>query len=143
MIVLVGLAIFLVAMAVGTAGVLANDSIGHELPLNSFAVLGYQVTGSTGALFLTGIVVGVVGVLGLSVLLAGARLSANRGTRARSELRQSRRETAALSRERDAVSDHHVVGPVRRENNGRSLTSFFRSRKADERSIDAAHRSTE
>ena len=38
-----------------------------------FAVFGYHVTGSTGTLFLYGIVVGALALLGLSLLLAGIR----------------------------------------------------------------------
>ncbi len=45
--------------------------------------------------------VGAVGLLGLSLLLAGARRTSRRGTAARRGLRQSRRETAAASQERD------------------------------------------
>ena len=63
MIVIVGL----VVVIVGFTGVLTNA---HPLPEN-FAVFGYHVTGSTGTLFLFGIVVGAVAMLGLSVLLAG------------------------------------------------------------------------
>jgi hypothetical protein len=63
--------------------------------VDPFAVFGYHVTGSTGLLFLYGMVVGAVGVAGLSLLLAGARRTARRG------LRQSRQETAAVSRDRD------------------------------------------
>jgi hypothetical protein len=59
------------------------------------------VTGSTGTLFLYGIVLGAVGLLGLSLLLAGTRRSARRGRAARHGLKQSRRETAAASQERD------------------------------------------
>ena len=43
----------------------------HDL-VHPFAVFGYHVTGSNGRLFLYGIVVGVIGVAGLSLLLAGA-----------------------------------------------------------------------
>ena len=57
-------------------------------------MLGYHVTGSTGTLFLYGIVVGAVGLFGLWLLLAGARRTARRGRAARRGLRQSRRETA-------------------------------------------------
>jgi hypothetical protein len=64
-------------------------------------VFGYHVTGSTGALFLSGIVVGAVGLAGLSLLLAGARRTSRRGRAARQGLRQSRRETAAVSQDRD------------------------------------------
>jgi hypothetical protein len=59
------------------------------------------VTGSTGTLFLYGIVVGALGLLGLSLLLAGARRTSRRGREARHGLTRSRRETAAVSRDRD------------------------------------------
>ena len=70
-----------------------------------FAVFGYHVTGSTGTLFLYGIVVGAIGVAGLCLLLAGARRTSRRGSAARRELRQSRQETAAVSRDRDDLLD--------------------------------------
>jgi hypothetical protein len=56
----------------------------HPLTEN-FAIFGYHVTGSTGTLFRFGIVVGAVAMLGLSVLLAGARRTAGRGRDARHE----------------------------------------------------------
>jgi hypothetical protein len=64
-------------------------------------VFGYHVTGSTGTLFLYGIVAGALGLLGLTLLLAGARRTSRRGREARRGLRQSRRETAAASKDRD------------------------------------------
>jgi hypothetical protein len=84
-------------------GVLTNGGSGHGLG-HGFAVFGYHVTGSTGTLFLYGIVVGAVGLFGLSVLLAGARRTARRGRTARSELKQSRRETAIASQDRDDLA---------------------------------------
>ena len=75
MMVIVGLVVLLIGVIVGTVGVLGNAGATHPLAEN-FSVLGYHVTGSTGTLFLSGIVVGAVGLLGLSVLLAGARRSA-------------------------------------------------------------------
>ena len=100
MIVILGLVILLAAVIIGVAGVLGNDGSGHALT-RGFAVFGYHVTGSTGTLFLTGIVVGVVALAGLSLLLAGARRTSRRGSAARRGLRQSRRETAAVSQDRD------------------------------------------
>jgi hypothetical protein len=99
MIVIIGLVILIAAVVVGVAGVLTNDG-GHLLP-DQFAVFGYHVTGSTGVLFLYGIVVGAVGVFGFSLLLAGARRTARRGRTARRELEQSRRETAAANQDHD------------------------------------------
>ena len=97
MIVLIGLVILVAAVVVGVAGVLANGG-GHPLT-DQFAVFGYHVTGSTGVLFLYGIVVGAVGMFGLSLLLAGARRTARRGRTARRDLKQSRREAAAVSQD--------------------------------------------
>ena len=102
MIVLIGLVILVAAVVVGVAGVLANGG-GHPLT-DQFAVFGYHVTGSTGVLFLYGIVVGAVGMFGLSLLLAGARRTARRGRTARSELKQSRRETAIANQDRDDLA---------------------------------------
>ena len=100
MIVIFGLIILVAAVVAGVAGVLANAGSGHALT-HGFAVFGYHVTGSTGTLFLYGIVVGAIGLAGLSLLLAGARRTSRRGSAARRGLRQSRGETAAVRAERD------------------------------------------
>ena len=104
MIVILGLVIVVAAAIVGVAGVLGNGGSAHALT-HGFSVLGYHVTGSTGTLFLYGIVVGAVTVAGLYLLLAGARRTSRRGRAARRGLRQSRRETAAVTRERDDLID--------------------------------------
>ena len=100
MIIIIGLVILVAAVVAGVAGVLSNSGSGHPLT-HHFAVFGYHVTGSTGTLFLYGIVVGALGMLGLSLLLAGARRTSRRGREARRGLTQSRRETAAASQDRD------------------------------------------
>jgi hypothetical protein len=100
MIIIIGLVILIAAVVAGVAGVLSNSGSGHALT-HPFAVFGYHVTGSTGTLFLYGIVVGALGLLGLSLLLAGARRTSRRGREARRGLTQSRRETAAASQDRD------------------------------------------
>ena len=64
MIVILGLVILVAALIAGVAGVLANG--GHAHAVTHFAVFGYHVTGSTGTLFLYGIVVGALAV-GLQV----------------------------------------------------------------------------
>ena len=99
MIVILGLVILVAAVIVGVAGVLANG--GHAHAVTHFAVFGYHVTGSTGTVFLYGIVVGALALAGLSLLLAGARRTSRRGRDARRGLAQSRRETAAVSADRD------------------------------------------
>ena len=109
MIVIVGLVVLLVAVIVGFTGVLTNAGAAHPLTEN-FAVFGYHVTGSTGTLFLVGIVVGAVAMLGLSLLLAGARRTAGRGRDARHELKRSQRETAFLNQDRDTLLQQQNVG---------------------------------
>jgi hypothetical protein len=99
MIIIVGLIILVAALVVAVAGVLGNGGSAHAV--SHFSILGYHLTGSAGTLFLSGIVVGAAGLLGLILLLAGARRTSRRGRAARLGLRQSRRETAAASQERD------------------------------------------
>jgi hypothetical protein len=98
--IILGLIVLIAAVVVGVAGVLGNHGVGHAL-VHPFSVLGYHVTGSEGRLFLYGIVVGAAGVAGLSLLLAAARRTSRRGSAARRGLRQSRQETADVSRDRD------------------------------------------
>jgi hypothetical protein len=104
MIIVLGLVILVAAVVVGVAGVLSNSGHGHALT-HGFSVFGYHVTGSTGTLFLYGVVVGAIAVFGLSLLLSGARRTSRRGHVARGELKASRRETIAVSQDRDRVID--------------------------------------
>ena len=99
MIIILGLVILVASGIAGVTGVLANG--GHAHAVTQFAVFGYHVTGSTGTLFLYGIVTGALAMLGLSLLLAGAHRTSRRGRDARRGLAQSRRETAAVSQDRD------------------------------------------
>jgi hypothetical protein len=103
MIVLLGLIILLAAVIIAVAGILANEGSAHTLT-SGFSVFGYHVTGSTGTLFLYGVVVGAVAVAGLSLLLAGARRTSRRRSAARRGLRESRQEAAAVSQERDDLA---------------------------------------
>ena len=102
--IIIGLVILIAAVVAGVAGVLSNSGSGHTLT-HHFAVFGYHVTGSTGTLFLYGIVVGALGMLGLSLLLAGARRTSRRGREARHGLTRSRRETATVTQDRDDLLD--------------------------------------
>ena len=97
MLVIIGLILVVIALVVGVAGVLTNSD-----PLTDvFSVFGFAVDGTTGTLYLYGIVVGAVAMLGLSLLLAGASRSSRRGHDARRGLKESRRETASAVHERD------------------------------------------
>jgi hypothetical protein len=110
MIVILGLVVLVAALIAGVAGVLANG--GHAHAVTHFAVFGYHVTGSTGTLFLYGIVVGALALAGLSVLLAGARRTSRRGRDARRGLAESRRETAAVSADRDDLRSQRDTARV-------------------------------
>jgi hypothetical protein len=103
MIVIVGLLVLILAALAAVAGVAANSGTAHPLGDN-FTIFGLHLSGlSTGQLFLYGIVVGVLGMLGLSMLLgAFTRRAASRGSRR--ELKVSRRETTALRLDRDRLT---------------------------------------
>jgi hypothetical protein len=107
MIVIVGLVVLLFAVIVGFTGVLNNAGAAHPVG-EDFSVLGYHVTGSTGTLFLFGIAIGALAMLGMSVLLAGARRTAARGRDARRELQRSQREAEFVNR--DGNFEHQPVG---------------------------------
>ena len=100
MIVIAGLVILIAAVIAAVAGVLGNTGSSHA-PGHGFAAFGYHVTGSTGTLFLYGIVVGAIALSGLSLLLAAARRTFRRGREAHSGLERSRHQTAAVSQDRD------------------------------------------
>jgi hypothetical protein len=107
MLVIFGLVVLLVAVMLGFTGVLSNAGAAHLLTEN-FSVLGYHVTGSTGTLFLFGIVVGALAMLGMSVLLASANRTARRGLDARREHQRSPRDAGSVvNGDRDVDS-----GPV-------------------------------
>ena len=79
---ILGLVILIAAVIAGAAGVLGNGGSGHALT-RGFAILGHHVTGSTGTLFLYGMVIGALALAGLSLVLAGARRTSRSGRAAR------------------------------------------------------------
>jgi hypothetical protein len=85
--VILGLIIVVAAAIVGVAGVVGNGGSAHG-PAHGFSVLGYHVTGSSGTLFLSGIVVRPAAAAGLGLLLAGSRRTSRRGRDARGGLKQ-------------------------------------------------------
>jgi hypothetical protein len=101
--IIAGLLILVVAAGLGVAGVAANTGSAHSTGIN-FDLLGLHLNGlSTGQVFLFGIVVGAVGMLGLSILL-GAFTRRAASSRSRRELNESRHETAAIRSDRDRVT---------------------------------------
>ncbi len=135
MIVIVGLVVLLFAVIVGFTGVLNNAGAAHPLSEN-FSVLGYHVTGSTGTLFLFGIVIGALAMLGMSVLLAGAHRTAGRGRDARRELQRSQREAEFVNRERDfqrqpvGAATGSTVNPELATTRPRRMRGFFLGRRS-------------
>jgi hypothetical protein len=102
MIMIIGLLILIAAAALAVAGFAANRGSGH--PAGVFHIFGQHLTGlSTGHLFLYGVVVGVVGMLGLSMLLGAftRRLASRRSQR---ELKGSQRENIDLRTDRDRLA---------------------------------------
>jgi len=119
------------------AGVLTNHGSAHVLT-HRFAVFGYHVNGSTGRLFLYGIIVGAVAVFGLSLLLTGARHTSRRGSAARQGLKQSRGETAAVREDRDNLMKQRVAAPAQPANvvsNGSSDANGQLDNDASKRSL--------
>ncbi|MGW0824393.1 hypothetical protein [Streptomyces sp. NPDC002845] len=98
-----GLVILVAAVVIGVAGVLSNSGSAHEFT-GGFSVFGVDVTGSTGTLFLCGIVVGAAALLGLSLILAGTRRTTRRRTAHRG-LKPSRRGSAAAEQERGGLTN--------------------------------------
>lgn len=86
-----GLLLLLAALVVGLVGVLTN--LGGQ----GFTIFGFPVGGASGWLFLFGIVVGAVGMLGLAMI----RGAAVRGRRSRRELKRTRREAESLRKEHE------------------------------------------
>lgn len=103
MIVIIGLLVLILAIVVAVAGVTTNSGGSHSVG-DSFGIFGQHMSSlSTGELFLFGVGVGVVGMLGLSMLMGVfSRRLASRGSRR--ELMGSRRETTAVRADRDRLS---------------------------------------
>ncbi|MEU5893615.1 hypothetical protein ABZ835_43380 [Streptomyces sp. NPDC047461] len=95
--IILGLVILVAAVVIAVAGVLSNSGSAHEFT-GGFSVFGVDVTGSTGTLFLCGIVVGAAALLGLSLILAGTRRTTRRRTAHRGP-QPSHRGSAAAERE--------------------------------------------
>jgi TRAP-type C4-dicarboxylate transport system permease large subunit len=104
MLVIVGVGVLLLAAVIAIAGVLGNAGAAH--PPTDFSVFGYHLSGSTGTVFLFGIVVGAVALLGLSVLFEGARRALDRAQEARRADARFRRQTAFINRELDTRLDY-------------------------------------
>ncbi|MER5758833.1 hypothetical protein [Streptomyces sp. NPDC002082] len=114
MILILGLIILIIAAIVALMGIFGNTGAAHGIgtPGGDFSILGYHATGSTGSLFLSGIIVGAAALLGLTLVMIGARRSARRSSRARHERGASRREAAVIDRERDDLIQQRDEAPA-------------------------------
>lgn len=103
MIVIIGLIVLIAAVVVAVAGVATNSGSSHPLGDN-FEIFGQHLTSaSTGQLFLSGIVIGIVGMLGLNMLLgAFSRRLASGGMRR--QLKATQRESEILRVDRDRLT---------------------------------------
>ncbi len=101
--IVLGLLLLVVAVVLAVIGVLSNLGSSHLLGSN-FEVLGYHITGSSGRLFLYGIILGAAGMLGLNLLLAGLGRGLKRRVSTRRQLKADRKENERLAHERDELS---------------------------------------
>jgi hypothetical protein len=103
MIVVLGLLVLAVAATISIVAVASNGGGGHPLG-GDFTVAGLHLSGlSTGQLFLYGVVVGTIGMLGLSMLLGTfSQRMASRSSRRR--LKGSQLEAEALRVDHERLS---------------------------------------
>jgi len=101
MIVVIGLIVLIAASVVTVAGVLTNSGSNYALGDN-FGIFGQHLSGvSTGQLFLGGVLIGVVGMLGLNMLLGVLnRRLASGGMRRQLKLAQREQEVIRTDRDR-------------------------------------------
>jgi hypothetical protein len=88
-----GLLLLAGAVIVGVAGVAANTGSEHQLA-GGFGIFGYHVHGSSGKLFLAGLVIGAVAMLGFIMATEGLR----RNAALRRELFRFRRQARTQAR---------------------------------------------
>ena len=84
-------------------GFFANNGSDHTIP-GGFELFGYDISGSTGRLFLYGAIVGVVGMLGLNLLLTGLGRGVKHKVANRRERKTYRRGNETLQEERDRLA---------------------------------------
>ncbi|WP_305091592.1 hypothetical protein [Prescottella sp. R16] len=102
--IVLGILLLVAAVAIGVAGVVANGGavFGSGTDLTVFGV---HLTGSIGALYLAGIVVGAAGMLGLSLLVAGASSNRRAARHVRRQDQRSRVAVDAVGTDEPAVRD--------------------------------------
>ncbi|MEU9624563.1 MULTISPECIES: hypothetical protein [unclassified Streptomyces] len=121
MILILGLIILIAAVVVAVAGIVTNGGSAHQLT-NDFSVFGHHVTGSTGTLFLYGIIVGALAMFGLSLIVAAVRRPSHHSRTSRRGLRQSGREPAADREDTIGQRDTHRAETAHRPHDDRSVS---------------------
>jgi hypothetical protein len=91
-----GLVIVIAVIVIALSAGLGNSGADHSV--HDFTVLGVHIAGSSGRLFIYGCVVGIVGVFGFNMILAGLSRSA------RHKLRDRRLRKAVNNGEADGTS---------------------------------------
>jgi len=121
---MVALGLLLLAGASVTVlvGFFANNGADHAIS-GGFELFGYDINSSTGRLFLYGAIVGVVGMLGLNLFLAGMGRGVKHKVANRRERKSYRRRTETLQEERDRLADELAAqraagGPVSDRDSG-------------------------
>ena len=101
--IIIGLILLIAAIVVGVAAVSSNIGVAHRLP-NGFTVFAHYFGGTTGLLFLGGVAIGAIGMLGLSMTLSGYWRSTRQRAADRRELRKTRRRANAVPQAKAAPS---------------------------------------
>jgi|GEM_PF-4679442 len=99
----IGLLLLVGASVIAGAGIGANRGDGGTAPV-SFDLFGYYPFDSSTQLFVGGIALGAVAMLGLAMIVVGLRRRASAHRAVRRERAKTRRETKALARERDGLA---------------------------------------
>ena len=99
----IGLLLLAAAGVTALAGFWSNSGVAHNIP-GGFDLFGYNLTGSSGRIFLYGVIVGIVGMVGLSLLLRGLRHGVQQKVETRRERKTFRHRTETLQEERDRLA---------------------------------------
>ncbi|WP_369273534.1 hypothetical protein AB5J55_29490 [Streptomyces sp. R11] len=102
--IILGLAIPVAAVVIGVARVLSNSGSALDFT-GGFSVLGVDVTGSAGTLFLYGIVVGAAALFGLILILTGTRHATRRGRTARGRLKHEHGSARAQTAQAEGADE--------------------------------------
>jgi hypothetical protein len=98
-----GLVILAIASIIALAAGLGNSGSDHTVI--NFTVLGMDVEGSSGRIFVYGVALGAVGMLGLNMLLAGIGRGFKSKIRNHRELKEEHHHSAELQQERDRLEN--------------------------------------